>query len=448
MNTSRLLFIAQTLTMLVGTPCAQAQQQDSGVTDANHVRETARRSFPLHRAQWQDDLRRSAQQASAPMRTIRLDLDAVYATDPSEIATNIDLLIERLNILRPSAVMVQAFADPEGDGLIRQVYFPTSELPMRANLFQRVVSAIQTRVTKPLHVYAWMPVLSFELEGLPHVLEMTENGQRRIDPQQYRRLTPFDPTVRARIQAIYRAMATSVTRLDGVAFHDDLLMSDFEDVSDPALAAMRAAGFGADILALRHDHDRSLAWARVKGRFMNAFSQELMTVVRAVHGPNVRSARNLFIEPVLNPDSEEWYGQNLGDCLASYDYVMPMLMPYMEGVRQPEAIQRWMLRAVERVRSYPNGLAHTIFELQAEDWGGGNRRGAHWISTETLKGWMDDLLRMGGQHLGYYPDDVYTNHPRQQRIRAIMATSSSAMRRDNGDLSSVQPEETLNNASN
>ena len=439
MNITQLIVIAQTLTLLIAPPCAQAQQRENRVSDADRVVRVEQRVFVPHGPQWQDQLPSATQQDSVPMRTMRLDLDAVYATDPSEMATNIDLLIQRLNTLRPSAVMVQAFADAQGDGLIRQVYFPTSQLPMRANLFERVVSAIQQRVTKPPQVYAWMPVLSFALEGLPLVLEMTQNGQRRIDPTQYRRLTPFDPAVRARIQTLYHDMATSVTMLDGVAFHDDLLMSDFEDVSDPGLAAMRAAGFGIDILALRQDHDRSLAWARAKGRFMNDFSQELMTIVRAVHGPTLRSARNLFIEPVINPDSEEWYGQNLGDCLNTYDYVMPMLMPYMEGVRQPEAIQDWMERAVKRVRSYPNGLAHTIFELQAEDWGAANGRGAHWISTQTLKRWMDDLLRMGGQHLGYYPDDVYTNHPRQQLIRSIMATSSPAARRDNEARSSLQP---------
>ncbi|WP_414502028.1 poly-beta-1,6-N-acetyl-D-glucosamine N-deacetylase PgaB [Zymobacter sp. IVIA_5232.4 C2] len=358
------------------------------------------------------------------MRTVRVDLDYVYDPDPKQMDENVGRLIQRLADLRPSVVMLQAFSDPKGDGLIKEVYFPNSQLPMRADLLNRVTVQIHTRMPERARVFVWMPVLTFDLKGLPHVMEMTPEGKRRIDPHQYRRLTPFNSEVRARIKALYRDMAVSVPSIEGVAFHDDLVMSDYEDVSDAGLAAMRKAGFGDDVLALRKDHDRSMAWARYKGRFMNAFTKELMDEVHSLRGTDVKSARNIFIEPVLNPDSEEWFAQNLDDTLDAYDYVMPMLMPYMEGVRDPKAIHDWMARAVERVRQHPNGLQKTIFELQAQDWRSDtDGHGDRWISSEVLGGWMKDLFSMGVVHLGYYPDDFYHNTPSQKVIRSVMSPS-------------------------
>lgn len=362
-------------------------------------------------------------QERVTMRTVRIDLDYVYDPDPKQMDENVGRLIDRLASLRPSAVMLQTYADPKGDGVIREVYFPNSQLPMRADLFNRVVNQIHTRMPERVRVYAWMPVLTFDLKGLPHVMEMTDEGKRRIDPKQYRRLTPFSSEVRARVKALYRDMAASVPVLEGVAFHDDLLMSDYEDVSDPALAVMHNAGFGTDVLALRQDHARSMAWARYKGRYMNEFTAELMAEVRALRGSDVKSARNIFAEPVVNPESEEWYAQNLEDFLNTYDYVMPMLMPYMEGVREPKQVHNWMARAVDRVRAYPHGLDKTIFELQAQDWRSDTGQGDRWISSRTLAHWMQDLFEMGGLHLGYYPDDFYNNTPSQQVIRSVMSTS-------------------------
>lgn len=368
-------------------------------------------------ANWMGDA-----QEKPVMRTVRVDLDYVYDPDPKRMDENVGRLIQRLADIRPSVVMLQAFADPQGDGLIKEVYFPNSQLPMRADLLNRVTVQIHTRMPERARVFVWMPVLSFDLKGLPRVMEMTPEGRRRVDPHQYRRLTPFSSEARARIKALYRDMAVSTPSIEGVAFHDDLVMSDYEDVSDPALAAMRKAGFGNDVLALRQDHERSMAWARYKGRFMNEFTKELMNEVHALRGTDVKSARNIFIEPVVNPDSEEWYAQNLNDCLDTYDYVMPMLMPYMEGVRDPKAIHEWMAHAVDRVRQYPNGLQKTIFELQAQDWHSeADGQGDRWISSEILGHWMQDLFSMGVLHLGYYPDDFYNNTPSQNMVRSVMS---------------------------
>ncbi|VTO17181.1 outer membrane N-deacetylase [Klebsiella variicola] len=39
--------------------------------------------------------------------------------------------------------------------------------------------------------------------------------------------------------------------------------------------------------------------------------------------PQVKTARNLFALPILEPQSEAWFAQNLDDFLAAYDWTYP-----------------------------------------------------------------------------------------------------------------------------
>ena len=86
--------------------------------------------------------------------------------------------------------------------------------------------------------------------------------------------------------------------------------------------------------------------------------------------PEVRTARNLFAEPVLNPGSEQWYAQSLPAFLAAYDEVAVMAMPRMEKAANPN---KWLLKLAGTVAAR-GGLERTVFELQTVDWGVGNNR--------------------------------------------------------------------------
>lgn len=346
-------------------------------------------------------------------RVMRIDLDYIYDPNPVQMDANVGKLIDRLAEMRPTTVILQAYADPEGNGQVKSVYFPSRELPMRADLFNRVVNQIHTRIANDVKVYAWMPVLSFDLKGLPRVASWQANGHPVIKHAPYERLTPFDPAVREHIRQVYRDMANSIPVLDGLAFHDDLVMSDYEDVSAPALAEMQRAGFGTDIAAIRRDPVRLREWARFKGRFMNDFTKVLISDVRAIRGDSVKTARNIFVRPLVDPNAEDWYAENIDDYLATYDYVMPMLMPYMEKIRNPAEIKRWMQAAVDQVKRRPEGMDKTIFELQTVDWDRQDRD----IPTTVLVGWMKDLYAMGAKSVGYYPDDFYRNKPELEVIR-------------------------------
>ena len=58
---------------------------------------------------------------------------------------NVGALVQRIHDLQISTVFLQAFADPDASGIARQVYFPNSQLPVRADLFNRVAWQIKTR---------------------------------------------------------------------------------------------------------------------------------------------------------------------------------------------------------------------------------------------------------------------------------------------------------------
>lgn len=46
--------------------------------------------------------------------------------------------------------------------------------------------------------------------------------------------------------------------------------------------------------------------------------------MRNIRGPQVQTARNIYAMPVLEPESEAWFAQNLNDFLNTYDWTAPM----------------------------------------------------------------------------------------------------------------------------
>ncbi|WP_284467082.1 poly-beta-1,6-N-acetyl-D-glucosamine N-deacetylase PgaB, partial [Escherichia coli] len=77
-------------------------------------------------------------------------------------------------------------------------------------------------------------------------------------------------------------------------------------------------------------------------RALADFTLELSARVKAIRGPHVKTARNIFALPVIQPESEAWFAQNYADFLKSYDWTAIMAMPYMEGVTEKSADQ-WLI---------------------------------------------------------------------------------------------------------
>ncbi|WP_212589898.1 poly-beta-1,6-N-acetyl-D-glucosamine N-deacetylase PgaB [Bordetella genomosp. 7] len=356
------------------------------------------------------------------MRVAHVDIDYVYDPDPEQADRNLGELVQRIRDMQINTVFLQAFADPQGDGLARELYFPNRWLPVRADMFNRV--AWQLRNRAHVQVYAWLPVLSFDLDpDLPRVTRWdAQTGSVAPDPEQYRRLSPFDATARQRIIEIYQDLSRQAV-FDGILFHDDALLTDFEDAGPDALAAYQAAGLPASIAEIRADPDAMQRWTRFKSRHLVDFTLELAQEVKAIRGPHILTARNLFAGPIVDPGSEAWFAQNLDDFLAAYDWTAPMAMPLMEDVPEGQELA-WLDRVVDTVALRPGALRRTVFELQARDW----RRapdGAEStpVDTEVLAQWMRRLQLRGARNFGYYPDDFVQNHPVLEEIRPAISDS-------------------------
>lgn len=358
------------------------------------------------------------------MRVAHVDLDYVYDPDPAQQERNIGQLVQRIADMQITTVFLQAFADPDGDGLVKSVYFPNRHLPMRADLFNRVAWQLITRSS--VKVYAWMPVLSFDLA--PSIARVErwdpERKQASVDPGQYQRLSPFDPEARKQIIDLYEDLSRHAN-FSGILYHDDAMLSDFEDAGPAAVAAYRQAGLPGDIDALRAGPGLMQRWTRFKSQYLTAFTNTLTEHVRAIRGPQIMTARNLYAPPVLDPQSEAWFAQNLDDFLANYNWTALMAMPLMEGVPSDQA-DAWLDKLVDAVAAKPHALTRTVFEVQTQDWNRQSRGGhdaSRAIPSRLVAHWMNRLLRRGAPSFGYYPDDFAQNQPRLDIIRPAISTA-------------------------
>ncbi|HDS3241343.1 TPA: poly-beta-1,6-N-acetyl-D-glucosamine N-deacetylase PgaB [Klebsiella aerogenes] len=356
-------------------------------------------------------------QEREPVRVMHVDLDYVYDKDPVQQRKNIDKLIQRVYDMKITHVFLQAFSDPLGDGTVKALYFPNRRLPMRADLFNFVAWQLQTR--GGAKVYAWMPVLAFDLNGsLPRVQRWdAQSNTLRQATRPYVRLSPWNSQVRDQIRDIYQDLARYAT-FDGVLFHDDAVLTDYEDAGAGAMAAWRAAGHREDIAQIRQNPAALHAWTRFKSQALIDFTRTLSQSVKAIRGPQVRTARNIFALPILQPESEAWFAQNLDDFLAAYDWTVPMAMPLMESVPVAES-DAWLVRLVRAVSARPGALNKTIFELQAKDWTLPQQNA---IPDQQLVDWMRTLQLNGVNNYGYYPDDFLNNQPDISKIRPLFSS--------------------------
>lgn len=334
-----------------------------------------------------------------PLRVAQVDLDYVYDRDPEVQERNLGLLLDRIKAMQISTVFLQAFADPDGDGTASALYFPNRHLPVRADLFNRAAWQLHTRAG--VSVYAWMPVLAFDFEDPALQRRMGVVNAGPTGTGEYRRLSPFSGEAKRRIGELYEDLARHAI-FEGLLFHDDAYLSDFEDAHPEALAFYRSRGLPDAVSAIRADPQAMERWTRLKTESLIEFTQGLAERVRPYH-PGLKTARNLYARVVQQPESAAWFAQRLDDFTRAYDYVALMAMPYMEGAGAP---RHWLEQLVGRVGEVPGALGKTIFELQARDWRTGRD-----LSTQELVAQVEMLLHLGAEHVGYYPEDFIRKHP-------------------------------------
>lgn len=347
-------------------------------------------------------------------RIMHIDLDYLYDDDEVQMQKNFDVLIERVKSLAPSTVYLQAFADSDGDGTASALYFQNRHLPVRADIFSRVSRQIETRTDAK--VYAWMPVLAFDLKDKALQAKLSvKNLQNQPNQGDYRRLSPFSQQARTIIKEIYEDLASHAT-LHGIVFHDDATLSDEEDNSSFAQAVYKQQwNLPSSIAEINTNKSQKDQWTTLKSRWVTDFTIELANVVKQYH-PALKTSRNLYASVMLKPESEQWLAQNYEDFLSHYDYTAVMAMPKLEKV---EDYATWFKALIHRAEQSPNGIRKTIFEVQSYDW-----TAKQPISNDVLADQFSLLLNNGAAHIGYYSDDFIQNHPRLEDVRPYMSTRS------------------------
>ncbi|WP_266157317.1 poly-beta-1,6-N-acetyl-D-glucosamine N-deacetylase PgaB [Dyella silvatica] len=322
-----------------------------------------------------------------PQRVVQVDLDYVYDADPVQQEKNLSALLDRIKRMNPSQVWLQAYADPDGDGVADAVYFPNRHLPMRADLFSRVAWQLRTRTG--VKVLAWMPVLAFRF---PHATALTTLGKPgAANDGDHFRLAPWDPAVRKMIGEVYEDLATHAA-LDGLLFSDDAYIRDTD-----------ALGPLAGSTAVQ------------RTQYLIDFTHELTARVRQWR-TQIKTARNIYARPVLEPAAEAWFAQSLPAFNAAYDYTALMAMPQLDKL---PASDDWFRRLVAAVAAQPKGLDRTLFELATVDWRNGNKP----VPDTELGRRIRFLQAQGVRHLGYYPDNFITGHPALEAIRPYISAA-------------------------
>ena len=350
-----------------------------------------------------------------PTKAAHVDLDYIYDPDPKQQEANLGKLLDRLQMLGVNTVYLQAFSDPDANGAADAVYFPNRHLPMRADLFNRAAWQILTR-TQVKRVYAWMPLLAWQLPaGDPAAKDVVVTLPNKANhlAMGYPRLSPFSPRARKAIREIYEDLGRAAT-FDGILFHDDITLSDYEDGSRWALKQYKAWGLPQPMPELRTNPALLRRWTDHKIEWLDAFADSVAADVRQ-ELPGLQTTRNLYAQVALNPESETWYSQSLQASLRHYDYTAIMVMPYMEQAPDPTAFYRKM---VDRVAAIPGAMEKVVFELQSVDW----RKDDAPLPPQELPDTIAQLYAWGVKHVGYYPDNVFTNTPDAALMRKVFIT--------------------------
>lgn len=337
------------------------------------------------------------------VRAAQVDLDYVYDSDSDQQERNLDALIERMHALEITTVFLQAFADPDGSGTARALYFPNRHLPVRADLFNRVAWQLRTRAG--VEVFAWLPVLAFAPadNGLAEALAvrrwLPEGGMEpaRFD---HLRLSPFLPDARGLIGDIYEDLARHA-HVAGILFHDDAFLAADEDAS----ACLPGASWPGGRTLPAPCEQLSPA---DKTAALVDFTTGLAERVRR-HRPAVRAARSLYARAVFDPGSEARFSQSLPAFLAAYDHPVLMAMPGLDAVEGDPL--PWLESLRMAVAAEPGGLEATVFQLQAKNW-----REDRWLDAATLRRQLRMLARGGALNLAYYPDDFLREQPAREAL--------------------------------
>ncbi len=285
----------------------------------------------------------------SPMRAIRVSLDPVFDPDPERQEEKLGRFLDRMVVLRPSTVFLDAFVGGDGP-TVETVYFPNRFLPMRSDLLSRVANQLYVR---DFEVFIVMPTLGVRMPA------KSGSAASVLSP------SPFTPDATAFLSGLYKDMAAHL-RFHGVRFRDEagLLEQGGEQADAKRLAERRS---------------------------------ELMRAVRRYR------PKATFAGPAA--DGEFGIGSDaaVSDAMARYDFAVVRLAPSRAFPWNRMRRLEWQAR---RAADIPGGSDRILFELDLRP-----DRKSGGASARSLVRWTRRLAAAGARNIGYAPDDFSAAQP-------------------------------------
>ena len=383
--------------------------------------------------------------SAATDRAIQIDLDIMCygGGDGYDYGDLKDYIRSRLDNSGANIVYVQVFSenfenisadkDRMADYLLFDPGRGLNANVMNAHIFKAGVKIIRELLPNS-RILVWTPSIysAFLMEGNT-VIKATEEAERD-NGMWYRRASPFDALTHTRLAAFFEALGQSSEELDGIMFQDDLLMSNWEDISEKGIQTM-VQRYGLvdtddDSLNefLNNDEDeKNQDWRRYKVQVLDDLSKEMFAAFRrgyqsafparfAMREKNdatrLLSARDYYDAAILSRDAVtgDWYGQDVDTALDIYDQVVVMAYPNMCTGAAPasKAALSWLkqLATTGIAIANRNGKqrAHKlIFKLQSVCWSYYPDGEDYIIPAAVLQQQIKTLTDAGATGVGFYP---------------------------------------------
>lgn len=322
----------------------------------------------------------------------QLDIDMLYDPMPEKFERNISKAIQRLGTLGVNRVVLQTFADHDGDGNVKEVYFYNSQIPVKVDIFNHVIARLKAAGVE--RVFAWLPLLSYDGQAL-NIQSIAAEPQDKLG--WYNRLSPFDSKTKAFVKTLAHDLA-AYSDIDGIMFQDDLYMNDFEDFSPAAKQAYEKRFHKTLTKASLNSEQARKEWTSFKTEALNDLTKIAIDEARR-YRPEMETARNIYSALLENPESEEWFAQNYEQYLNNYDYVFVMVYPEMEGAANSVA---WTSKIADLALAKPGASEKVVFKLQSYDW-----KKNVWLTDSALWDREKVIRNKKGKMFAYYPVNVY-----------------------------------------
>jgi poly-beta-1,6-N-acetyl-D-glucosamine N-deacetylase len=322
--------------------------------------------------------------------------------------SGVDTLIFRVFQNRGDRVF--KFASPRQE---EGVYFRTDHAPVVDDLLGKVAEAAHRN---GVEIFAWMTT---RYANYGHDGELDQRCRRynfeskKIEAARGSNL--FHPEVIRRLTGLFRDLGRNP--IDGVLFHDDLILKHNEDFSPEAnkyflkeyghtphpdlfyIEPYRSSSGGYYV---RGYADPFWSWAKWKNAWLMNVAKQLMDAARESN-PFLKFGINLYFESVLNPsNSVAWFSQSLSAAMEKdFDYYAVMAY-HRQAMKQlelspDEAFARMAEVAQKAVESIGNP-SRLMMKLQVLDW-----KTYEVVPKAEVEGVLSGLLKHGDVSLAFVP---------------------------------------------